>query len=44
MLAGAVNTCGQKQAQKVDSGGGATASPAHRQRGSSNGVCCIDQL
>jgi len=44
MLAGAVNTCGQKLARKVSNGGGPTASPPCQQRGFLNRVCGIDQL
>lgn len=44
MLSGAVNTCGQKLAQTVGSGGGPTASPPCQQRGFPKRVCGIDQL
>ena len=44
MLAGAVNTCGQKLGRKVGSGGGPTASPPCQKRGFPNRVCGIDQM
>jgi len=44
MLAGAVNTCGQKLARKVSSGGGPTASPPCQQRGFPKRESGIDQL
>ena len=44
MLAGAVNTYGQKLARKVGSGGGLTATPPCRKREFPNRVCGIDQL